>query len=162
MSIMGSARSTQDDTSEIMQGLRRIFRAIHEYSHDVQESFGITGPQLWALRTVRAHAPISLGDLAARMCLHPSTASGVVDRLDRKGLVSRTRSGTDRRVLELRPTAEGERLLARSPEPAQGRLLHGLSRMTPAEIRAIRESIDHLVRIMEVGDLDVKFFFSDE
>ncbi len=151
-----------DDIAEIMQGLRRIFRAVHEYSHDVQETFGITGPQLWALRAVRSHGPFSLGDLAGRMCLHPSTVSGVIDRLERKRLVTRERRDADRRVLDLRVTAAGEALLARAPEPAQGQLLHGLSGMRPAEVRAIRESIDHLVQIMEVGDLEVKFFFSDE
>lgn len=162
MALAATADSRQSDLAEIMQGLRRIFRAIHEYSHDVQASFGITGPQLWALRTMRDHAPISLGELAARMCLHPSTVSGVVDRLERKGLVSRTRSGIDRRVVELRPTADGEALLARAPDPAQGRLLHGLTRMTAEEVHVIRESIDHLVRIMELADLEVKFFFADE
>lgn len=162
MALPGTPRTTRNDIAEIMQGLRRIFRAIHEYSRDVQQSFGITGPQLWALKTVRSHAPISLGELATRMHLHPSTVSGVVDRLERKRLVSRARSDADRRVLELRPTPEGERLLACAPEAAQGRLLHGLSRMLPGEVQAIREAVDHLVRIMEVADLDVKFFFSDE
>lgn len=162
MGVPATADPAQEDIAEIMQGLRRIFRAIHEYSHDVQQTFGITGPQLWALRAMRTHGPISLGDLAERMYLHPSTVSGVVDRLERKGLVTRTRSGVDRRVVELRPTIEGETLLARAPEPAQGRLLHGLTRMTPNDVRTIRQSVDHLVRIMELADLDVTFFFSEE
>lgn len=152
----------REDITEIMQGLRRIFRAIHEYSRDVEASYGITGPQLWALRALRASGRLSLGDLAARMYLHPSTVSGVVDRLERKGLVSRVRSEADRRVLQLSVTSNGERLLGRAPEAAQGQLLHGLARMSPAEVRNIRAAIDHLVRIMEVGDLNVRFFFSDE
>ncbi len=150
------------DTAEIMQGLRRIFRAIHEYSRDVQASFGITGPQLWALRILEAGPPMSLGELSARMCLHPGTVSSVVDRLERKGLVRRERSQVDRRLLRLRITPEGETLLARAPEAAQGKLLHGLSRMAPSEVQAIRQAIGHLVCIMEVEDLEVTFFFADD
>ena len=48
------ARATKrTDTTEIVQGLRRIVKALHTYSQDVRNAYGLTGPQLWALKTLR-------------------------------------------------------------------------------------------------------------
>ncbi len=77
--------------SEIMQSLRRIFKAIQDYSHKVSEEFGITGPQLWALKTISQNESLSLSDLGKRMYLHPSTITGVIDRLEKKRYVARIR-----------------------------------------------------------------------
>ena len=75
--------------SEIMQSLRRIFKAIQDYSQEVSQKFGITGPQLWALKTLAANGSLPLGQLSKMMYLHPSTITGVVDRLEKKGYVVR-------------------------------------------------------------------------
>lgn len=72
--------------SEIMQSLRRIFKAIQDYSHEVSNKFGITGPQLWALKTISQNGKLSLGELTKKMYLHPSTITGVVDRLEKKAM----------------------------------------------------------------------------
>ena len=72
--------------SETVQSLRRIFKAIQDYSQEVSGSFGITGPQLWALKTLSEYESLPLGELSRKMYLHPSTVTGVVDRLETKGL----------------------------------------------------------------------------
>jgi DNA-binding MarR family transcriptional regulator len=86
---------------EIMQSLRRIFKAIQDYSHEVSDKFGITGPQLWALKTISQNENLSLSDLSRRMYLHPSTMTGLMDRLEKKGYVKRNRDQVDRRVIYL-------------------------------------------------------------
>ncbi len=83
----------------IMQSLRRIFKAIQDYFQEISKKYGITGPQLWALKTVAANGSLSLGELSKKMYLHPSTISGVVDRLEKKGFVVRDRGKEDRRVV---------------------------------------------------------------
>ena len=47
--------------SEIMQSLRQIFKAIQNYSQEVSKTFGITGPQLWALKTISGDGCLSPG-----------------------------------------------------------------------------------------------------
>src|ERR1051325_5718786 len=42
------------DTTEIVQGLRRIVKALHTYSQDVRNAYGLTGAQLWALKALRS------------------------------------------------------------------------------------------------------------
>src|SRR5271157_4230964 len=95
------------EISETVQSLRRIVKAIQDYSQEVSSSFGITGPQLWALKTVSQHPGLALGDLSRKMFLHPSTLTGVIDRLESKGYVVRDRDAADRRVVKVQLTPAG-------------------------------------------------------
>jgi len=148
--------------SEIMQSLRRIFKAVQDYSHEVSEKFGITGPQLWALKTIFENESLSLSDLSERMYLHPSTITGVIDRLEKKGYVIRNRDKVDRRVIYVQLTAEGKRLAKRAPSPAQGKMIYGLKNLKKGELNLIYDSVQKLVKIMEAQNLKVTFFFDRE
>ena len=148
--------------TEIMQSLRRIFKAIQDYSYDVSDKFGTTGPQLWALKTISQNENLSLGELGRRMYLHPSTITGLIDRLEKKGLVERDRDQTDRRVIKLRLTSKGKGLVKRAPNPIQGKMIYGLRRLKRKELNSIHHSVQKLVEVMEVQDVKATFFFDQE
>jgi DNA-binding MarR family transcriptional regulator len=151
-----------DDAAEIVNALRRIVRAIELYSQEVRKAFGLTGPQLWAMKTLHRHGALSMTDLATALAVQPSTLSLLIDRLQQRGLVRRVRQRDDRRVVELRLTAEGTRLAARAPSAAQGRLLHGLRTLAPSRLRTMRRVLNDLVDMMEAGDVEAQFFFAKE
>jgi DNA-binding MarR family transcriptional regulator len=151
-----------DESVDIVNGLRRIARAIEMYSQEVYKSFGLTGPQLWALKTLSRRGPLTTTDLATALAVQPSTLSLLVDRLEKRGFVRRHRPRADRRFVEIALTTEGAALAAQAPEPAQGRLLHGLRNLSTRELRTIRASIDQLVKMMEASDVEARFFFSDD
>lgn len=148
--------------SEIMQSLRQIFRAIQDYSQEVSKKFGITGPQLWALKALFAAGALSLGDLSNKMYLHPSTVSGVVDRLEKKGYVVRDRGQKDRRVVTVALTPQGKRLVKKAPNPIQGKMVHGLRKLEARRLNSIYAAIQKLVEIMAVQDVKATFFFDQE
>ncbi len=148
--------------SEIMQSLRRIFKAIQNYSHEVSNKFGTTGPQLWALKTISQNGNLSLGELSKKMYLHPSTITGVVDRLEKKGYVLRDRGQEDRRVVNVQLTPEGKRLVRRAPNPIQGKMIYGLRKLKRGELNSLYDSIRKLVEIMEVQNVKVTFFFDQD
>ena len=147
---------------ETMQSLRRIFKAIQDYSHEVSGKFGVTGPQLWALKTISREKSLPLGELSKKMYLDPSTISGVIDRLESKGYVIRDRNQEDRRIVRVRLTPAGESLVKKAPNPAQGKMIHGLRGLNKHELSVIYESVQKLVEIMEVQNLKVTFFFDQE
>lgn len=151
-----------DDAAQIVDGLRRVVRAIELYSQEVYKGFGLTGPQLWALKTLSRRGPLATTDLARALAVQPSTLSVLVNRLERRGLVARRRSREDRRFVELALTPKGAALAARAPEAAQGRLLHGLQGLSRLALRRIRTSVDQLVEMMEASDVEARFFFSDD
>lgn len=89
--------------------------------------FGISGSQWAVLRTIhRAHAEglqaLRLTDLSDRLLIRPPSVTGVVDRLQRMGLVSRGPSSKDLRAKEVRLTPTGSELVARILEGHSGKI----------------------------------------
>jgi len=73
------------------------------------------------LKTVFQNGSLPLGELSQKMYLHPSTITGVVDRLEKKGYVSRDRDREDRRVVMVQLTPKGKRLVRRAPILLRGK-----------------------------------------
>jgi len=155
-------RGEPADATLIVQGLRRIVKALHTYSQDVYRQYGLTAPQLWTLKTLQRAGRLSAGQLAQALAVHQSSLSILVDRLEKRGLVTRVRSRGDGRFVLIELTKRGLALSAMAPAPAQGRLLHGLQAMSRADVRGIRRAVDRLVQVMEAEDTTARFFFSDE
>jgi DNA-binding MarR family transcriptional regulator len=149
------------DVSAIVGGLRRVVRALELYSQEVRRDFGLTAPQLWALKTLGRTGPLTVNDLAAALHVHQSSASLLVNRLERRGLVRRLRRPEDRRFVRIEPTDRALALMTEAPEPAQGRLLHGLCGMPPARLRNIRRAVEDLVGAMEAENVEARFFFEE-
>lgn len=117
------------------RSLSQILKSVHDYSRRMEIRYGASGPQLWVLWHLR-HAPsISVGALAQRMFLHPSTVTRLADGLEAKGLLRRERDATDRRVVHLELTAAGRERLRGAPKPLRQVLLEALAEL-PEEIVA--------------------------
>jgi DNA-binding MarR family transcriptional regulator len=72
--------------------------------------YGLTGPQLTILKLLESFEDLSLSTLSERIRAQNSTVTGIVDRMEREGLVRRERSKTDRRVVHIRLCEKGARL----------------------------------------------------
>ena len=108
---------TPIDTSPVyevrmLRSIRRIIRAVDMHSKMLQQAQDITAPQLVCLLSLVRQGPLTLKALSQAIDLSPSTTVGVVDRLEAKGLATRTRSETDRRQVFLILTAKAEKQLA--------------------------------------------------
>ncbi len=156
-----AAADADANVAAIVQGLRRITKALEEYSHEVHRAYGLTGPQLWALKTLHRRGALTAGDLAEALVVHQSSVSVLIARLERRRLVRRVRRRSDRRFVEITLTEAGRALAEHSPEPAQGRLLHQLRRMPATEVARIRASVDALAAAMAAGGLEARFFFAE-
>jgi DNA-binding MarR family transcriptional regulator len=146
----------------ITQSLRRIIKSLQNYSSKVYSHFGITGPQLWVIKTIYQNGSLPLGELSKRMYLHPSTITAAVDRLEKKGYVLRNRIETDRRVISVQLTPKGNKLAKRAPNPIQGKMIYGLRKLKKDELSSIYRSVEKLVEIMEAEKVKVTFLFDQE
>ncbi|HVT96724.1 MAG TPA: MarR family transcriptional regulator [Acidobacteriaceae bacterium] len=68
----------------------------------------LTPPDAGILRIVWEHAGISQQNLAKALRMHPSRLVGVIDALEKRGLIVREPNVSDRRLYSLRLTAQGE------------------------------------------------------
>lgn len=100
--------------------LGEIVKALHrQFKKQFNEFAGgqaLTVPQLFLLRQLVQSGPSSISDLAEKLNLANSTVSGIVDRLERDGFVSRTRDKVDRRIVYVHLTEHAERFKAQVPE----------------------------------------------
>ena len=80
------------------------------------EPMGLTAGEVNALACLREGEPRALRDLVEATGQRASTLTGVVDRLERRGLVARQPHPTDRRAFHVAPTPEGRRAIARVAE----------------------------------------------
>ena len=140
-------------TPEIIDNLRRVFQAINEYSRNAEKTTGLTGPQLWALKILDNTSPIRVSELAQRMYLRPATVVGILDRLEMKGLISRTRSMDDRRAVDLYLTEMGKQLADKAPEVAQAMLMKGLDELTEEQFSTVEEGMKLMVRMLGAEQL---------
>lgn len=85
----------------------RVNQVLDAQVRAVAESLGITTSQAVALRELSE--PVTLTDLAARMCCEASNAGYVVDRMQEQGLVERSPHPTDRRAKIIGLTTAGRR-----------------------------------------------------
>jgi DNA-binding MarR family transcriptional regulator len=110
----------------------------------------LTGPQQSVMHALVRSDGLSLKDLSAHLGLAHSTVSGIVDRLQERGLVERQTSGTDKRVTRIGVTPQ-VRDFVRDTMP--GLLLHpleeALARATAAQRRAIVEGLKTLKELLE-------------
>ncbi|MDH4099216.1 MAG: MarR family transcriptional regulator [Nitrospirota bacterium] len=148
--------------AEIIDDLRRVFQVTNEHSKRAQRETGVTGPQLWAIKTIAEFAPINVSELARRMYLHPATVVGIIDRLEASGLAERKRSRDDRRVVMVGLTAKGKELVAQSPEVAQGILVKGLERLSAGELTNISTGLKRLVSILGAREIPPQLILTSE
>jgi MarR family transcriptional regulator, organic hydroperoxide resistance regulator len=137
-----------EEIPEVIDNLRRISRAISEYPKNAERITGLTGPQLWAMKLLANTSPIKVSELARRMYLHPATVVGILDRLETKGMVTRTRSKADRRAVDLVLTDRGKSMVANAPEVAQALLVKGLEALSDEEFCRVAEVMELLTRIL--------------
>jgi len=142
-----------EEIQAVIDNLRRIFQAINEYSKNAERTTGLTGPQLWAIKILGSDAPLKVSEIARRMFLHPATVVGILDRLEAKGLATRTRSKEDRRVVDIDLTPLGKEVIDQAPEVAQVMLLNGLDALPDEQLARVSEAMELMVSILGAKDL---------
>lgn len=137
-----------------LRAIRRIIRSVDIYSHKLAIESGVTVPQLSCLLRVVEDGPLPLKELAGQVDLSASTVVGIVDRLEKKGLVRRERSTKDRRQVLIHASEEGAIVASGSPSPLQDRLAEALDALPELERVAIALSLERVVDLMEIGQVD--------
>lgn len=148
--------------AEIIDNIRRVFQVVNEHSKRAEKVAGVTGPQLWAIKTISQESPIMVSELARRMYLHPATVVGILDRLEKLGLAVRVRSTVDRRVVRVELTRRGQELVRRAPEVAQGLLVKGLESLPKTKLLSIDRGLDTLVDILGAQGVPPRLILSPE
>lgn len=141
-------------TTQVMAALRRIIRAIDLHSRALVQRFGLTGPQLVVLKELVETSPLSVSSLAAAVNLSQATVTGILDRLERKAMITRERDSLDKRKVLVSPTAVAEDVLAGAPPLLQEHFTAAFSDLEDWEQTQILSSLQRIVALMEAGSVE--------
>lgn len=136
----------------VVRNFRVAVRAVQAHSAWVERQCGLSAAQLWALWEVDRAPGMNVSEIARRLSIKPATASNLLDKIEGKGLLRRSRQGPDQRVVQLFVTDKGARLLATAPLPAQGALLDALTRLRGDELDELSKGLEALVDILHTKD----------
>jgi len=139
---------------EILAAIRRIVRAVDLRSSALIRVHKITGPQLVALREVDRMGPVSVSALARAISLSQPTATGILNRLERGGLVRRDRSESDRRNVLCTITTQGASVLRDAPSLLQDRFRIELSRLEDWERSQMLATLQRIAALMDADGLE--------
>lgn len=148
-------RKTDDSKQwpyEVLKQFRLIFKAVQQHSQWVETHCGVTSAQLWALWELSKTPGLKVTELAKAMSIHHSTASNMLDKLAKKGLILRERVSEDQRVVTVTLTQEGIELLNQVPTPPQGILQHALFDLPENVLKSLAKNLDVLVQEMKIKD----------
>ncbi len=112
---------------------------------------GLTVPQYFTLVAIAGAGACTMGTLTARTHHALGTATGLVDRLIRRGLVDRRPQATDRRVVLVQLTVSGAAILARVEAMRRGRLDAALAAMGEPAVRRLICLLDGYCTAMEIA-----------
>jgi DNA-binding MarR family transcriptional regulator len=124
---------------EFMRLLWSIDHGLQTTSKRMEITLGITGLQRMVLRLVGRFPSISAGRLARLLHLHPSTLTGVLKRLEDKGLVTRTVDPLDGRRALFTLTSRGRSLDVPATGTVEAAVQRVLSRNSGGKIASARE-----------------------
>lgn len=137
------------EAEQVTEHVRRIWRLLRrQLEADVAMS-GLTAPQVQALDVLAAGDGLSVTELSERLGLTHGTVSGIVDRLEKRGLLARTPDPRDRRYTRLvlsEPVREY--LKQRLPQRTQSPVAVALAHATPAERAQVVAGLQTLWRLL--------------
>jgi DNA-binding MarR family transcriptional regulator len=160
---MGSHASAAaaPDTRVVLDSIRRIVQFLRESSREAETRAGLSGAQLFVLRTLAESPGLSLNALAERTRTHQSSVSVVVARLERDGLVDRSTAAGDARRAEISLSPSGLRRIKTAPRTAQERLVAAVDSLAPADRAHLASMLDGLVRAMALDGGRPDMFFEE-
>ena len=106
----------------------------------MEATLGVTGQQRLVIRMIGSFGGITAGGLARLLHLHPSTITGLLKRLEARGMIARrSHSGGDRRLVAFFLSARGRRLDSRRAGTIESTMTSVLASLAPRRIAAARE-----------------------
>lgn len=147
---LDSDSTATDEAREIVGLFRSLRRHLVRGSRAELARSGLTAAQVSVISLLGTNDSMTLGDLSRELELSHSTVSGIVDRLESKGIVKRRPSPDDRRYVQISLTEHvASQAPALSDDGPIGRLEAVLRKAAPDERKSIKEGLALLVRFAD-------------
>jgi len=142
--------------NEIIIKMRQIVRSINLESKKIQKQYGVSIPQVLCLNFIKESANYQSTQREIRnyLNLNASTITGIINRLEKKGLIARLPKLGDKRVSNIALTADGQRLLEKLPPLLQDKLTAQLNELPYEKVSRIENALNDLIELLNIKEID--------
>lgn len=142
--MTGPAGPPTEALEEAFQSLRRVMMAMRGRWHARLVTHGLTFPQWLILKSLKRRGRMTVREIADTCEVTSANVTGILDRLERDGLVTRSRSAEDRRVVYVRLTETGHARFKEVTSGAAGVFEGMFDGWTPEELATLRAMLDRV------------------
>jgi DNA-binding MarR family transcriptional regulator len=143
---------------DVLIAIRRVIRATDLQSKRLVKTTGLTTPQLLILQTIHANNDLNIGQIARHISLSQATVTTIIDRLESRQLIARTRSSSDRRKVHLTLTETGLHVLNSAPPALQEQFISQFSHLKTWEQHMITAALQRVAEMMDATNIDAAPF----
>ncbi len=154
--IKAMTPSSIDDYTEVLIGLRRIIRSINLESKKIEKEHGASIPQILCLKFIAKEEDLKASSTQIKnfMNLNASTVTGIVNRLERKGLVAKLPNPKDKRASFIAITSKGLLLLQSIPPLMHDKLTTKLKSLPGTDLDELLKAVQLLTEFVGAEEID--------
>ena len=138
----------------IVDSIRRLVRAVYLDSQKMSKQYGLTGPQSSVLRNLVNDGPMSSADLSRMLYVTPANITGIIDRLEIKGLVKRIKKQGDRRVALITLTESGQQLGRSIPDPIINLFISELGDLELKHLKLLAGAMNQVLNLIDAKGVE--------
>jgi DNA-binding MarR family transcriptional regulator len=131
--------------ARVLRQFRVVINSVKTHFRQVEKMAGVGGAQLWALSVIQSTPGLGMNELSEAMDIHQSTASNLVKALVAQEMVAATKTGADRRAVELHILPGGVKVLKKAPEPFAGVLPDALASLDAPTLARLEKDLATLI-----------------
>jgi MarR family transcriptional regulator, organic hydroperoxide resistance regulator len=136
----------KNDVDQVLEAIIYLYTESRRVTKELARRADLTGPQLTVVKMLEQVGELSLSELSERIRAQNSTVTGIIDRMEREGLVVRERSREDRRVVYIRLTPKGKKLAEEMPIETWQIFRDALDSLTASEVKELVKILGKLAR----------------
>ncbi len=143
-------------STEILIKVRKIVRSINLESKRIQKEFGVSIPQVLCLSYLKNSKNYQNSQLEIRkyLNLNSSTVTGIIGRLEKRGLIARLPNISDKRINIIALTAAGDKLLDSVPPLLHNRLSGKLEILPQESLEYLVKTLDMLINMLDIQNIE--------
>jgi DNA-binding MarR family transcriptional regulator len=138
---------------DVLIAIRRIIQAVDLHSRYLVRHFGLTGPQLIILQEISNRKEVAVNEIAKAVSLGQPTVTGILERLENRGLIVRRRSKRDKRKVFISITEKCQEFMEKAPPPMQEHFTHAFNSLQDWEQSMILASLQRIVSLMDAKSI---------
>ena len=140
------------ETLQFLQGVWELVHALDVRSKRMSQTIGVTGPQRLVIRLVGQKPSQTASEISQVLGKHPSTLTGVLARLEERGLITREVDAEDRRRARFTLTAAGKKVDRERRGTVEAATRRALTRLDASAVEALLAGMSVLVEELERDD----------